>query len=205
MLVSGMLGNACCFPTCLGDKGGPANSGPANIKSIPITRQTGAAWDGDHVVNATWLIKCPLVPSFPLHGTIVWTYAGSGQGWADDASLWQLCTFKDEYSETMLWCLRAWLFKVSAVWASKLGAPLDFQLVRNLGFVYSFLTPDMPAWLSFCPAIALALSRQRVSGSPYTDYMSFFLTDIGSAHEPCLPITLDYYKWCYLNTMCHCQ
>lgn len=135
MLVPGRLGNARCFPTCLGNRGGPAN-----IKSSPITRQIGAARDGDRVVSATWLIKCPLVPSFPLHGTIVWTYAGSDQGWADGTSLWHLCHLKDEYSETMLWCLKAWLFKESAVGASKQGAPLDPRLVWNPGFVYHLIT-----------------------------------------------------------------
>lgn len=47
MLVSGWLGNACCFPTCSGD------NWPSKYQK-PFCYQIGGgsdAWDEDHVLN----------------------------------------------------------------------------------------------------------------------------------------------------------
>lgn len=73
---------------------------------------------------------------------------------------------------------------------------LGLHLCETLALGEAAFSSDMPTWPDFCPAVALTL-WQRVSGPPSTESVSVFLTDTERLHESCLPITLDYYKWCY--------
>lgn len=195
--VSGGLRDTHCFITAQLTRA---------VEQISKAVQTGTR---NSDIPGGQCVKCHLndgkglfIAQFPFCGTIVLAHAVSGEGRADIFPLPSLLPSKMTVQRPRF-AVKGPSCSESEVEAPSLGlhSPLDLRETQALGKAAFSL--DVPARLDFRPAVALAV-WQRVSGSPSTESVSVFLADAGRLHESCLPVTLDYYKRCCLNTKWYC-
>lgn len=162
--------------------------------------QTGT-WDRGGVLNATRMSKCPWGPQFPLRETssswLTLRLVGVSRRCFPPAPLLPPKTSTRRPHR----CLRAgWSRQCSR----SLGARSSIRPSARAepGLAYSLLPVGHASFTQFLSRRCLGSVTAESLRKPYTDSVGCCLTDNGRVRESCLPMTLDYYRWCCLNTKC---